>query len=442
VRLVFIPFDPRQEPGRFSLQWPADSKWVPWAIATTPDASTVVVIAQETDSGSSITARFGRIRALIYHPGGFKTAPAAWPIAKAFELKAPTDTAWSRRFAVLDPSGRTLLYWNSDTSVMRYDTADGKPLGILELGEISAHSRDGSRVAAVSPLGRLRVYDLSSGDTLLDVAGKPASGLCFSADGSRVVAAQDENLNTYDIASARQISSVRSSLIPLAYPSRGNRFLAFQPDTSGAGGSVVLADTADAHVGTVLNRAGGGFTPAFFSDSGDQIAVVRDRNYAEVVRSVRPEEFSSVLNTGLPEITMMETLTPTNIVTTPPASLPGGGSTEANIFRASDVPALLSHLGDTVTVEGHVQSVSIIRTGNAANIYFAQLGDRAIMVWVWVPFATYPKLTTVFGQNLGAVLNDHDIRATGRLTKYKDNLEVTLDDPSKLLLLTPAAKSN
>jgi hypothetical protein len=59
-----------------------------------------------------------------------------------------------------------------------------------------------------------------------------------------------------------------------------------------------------------------------------------------------------------------------------------------------------------------------------------------------VPFATYPKLTTVFGQNLGAVLNDHDIRATGRLTKYKDNLEVTLDDPSKLLLLTPAAKSN
>ena len=42
-------------------------------------------------------------------------------------------------------------------------------------------------------------------------------------------------------------------LVPLAYPTRGNRFLAFQPDDTGAGGSVVLADMGDASVAAVLN---------------------------------------------------------------------------------------------------------------------------------------------------------------------------------------------
>jgi len=62
VRLFFNPFDPRQKSKRFSLQWPADSKWLPWAIAATPDASTVAVIAQETDSDDTVTARYGRKR--------------------------------------------------------------------------------------------------------------------------------------------------------------------------------------------------------------------------------------------------------------------------------------------------------------------------------------------------------------------------------------------
>jgi WD40 repeat protein len=431
VHLTLLPFDPRQPPARFSLQWADDSKWLPWAIAATPDASTVAIIAQETDSNSMITARYGRIRALIYHAGGFKTAPSAWPVARAFELSAPTDTAWSRRFVVLSPDGRTLLYWNSDTTAMRYDTADGKPLVPIELGRVCARSRDGRRVAAVSPAGRLRGYDLSSGVTLLDVAGKPASGLCFSADGSCVVAAQAEMLNTYDVASGHLLSSVRSSLIPLAYPSRGNRFLGFQPDASGTGGSVVLADTTDARVGAVLNRAGDVFTPAFFSDSGDQLALVRDRWYAEVVRSLRPDELSAVLNAGLPAKAKTQSLTPTNIVTTTPMA--------TSILRAQDIPALLTHLGDQVTVEGRVREVSLIRAGDAALITFAGSGERQVLVWV--PYATYPKLRAALGQDLGVALNGREIRASGRLSKYKESLEVTLEDPSKLLLLTPGTEA-
>jgi WD40 repeat protein len=431
MRLFFIPFDPRQAPARFSLQWPADSKWLPWAVAATPDAATVAVIAQETDSDSTITARYGRVRALIYHPGGIKAAPTAWPIGNAFEIDAPTGNGWTARFAALDLNARALVYWSSNTTVTRYDPANGAPLGSLDLGLVSARSRDGSRVAAVSSAGRLRVYEVSSGNTLLDLSGKAASAVCFSADGSLLVAAQTNMLTSYDIASGQPHSSVRSSLIPLAYPSRGNRFLAFQPDTSGAGGSIVLADTTDARVAAVLNRAGNTFTPAFFSDSGDQLALVRDRWYAEVVRSLHPDELSAVLNTGLRETSEIQSLAPTNIVTT--------GPVPATILRAEDVAALQSHLGDKITIQGRVRDVALIPTRNAANIHFITPDTRAALVWV--PWGTYPKLVAVLGQDLGAALNDRTIRATGRLAKYKESLEVTLEDPSQLLILPASAPS-
>ena len=158
VRLKLTPFDFRLQPMIFSLQWPSDSVWLPWAVATTPDVSTVAVIAQETDSSDNVTSRFGRIRALIYHPGNLQRAPSAWPIQNSFEVDGTTGL-WAARFAALDPSGRVLLYWSSVTSVMRYDTREGKLLGPIELGLVSARSRDGNSVAAISPAGRLRVYD-------------------------------------------------------------------------------------------------------------------------------------------------------------------------------------------------------------------------------------------------------------------------------------------
>ncbi len=199
--------------------------------------------------------------------------------------------------------------------------ADGRPLGSLELGLVSAHSRDGRRVGTVSPAGRIRVYDVSTGDTILDQQGKPASGLCLSPDGSRLVASQDGRINIYDESSGQVLSSLSSPLVPLAYPSQGNRFLAFQPDETGDrrlrrfGGYGEMRSVA-----AVLNRAGTSFTPAFFSDSGDQIAVVGDRWTPKIIRSLRPDELPAVLNTGLPETTEIPALEPANIVTTAPAA--------------------------------------------------------------------------------------------------------------------------
>jgi Protein kinase domain len=434
--LVFLPFNPREKPARFSLQWPADSKWLPWAIATTPDASTVAVIAVETDSDDTINARHKRVRALIYHPGSLADAPAAWPIRNAFEVDAPTFTGFTPRFLAMDPDARALLYWDSSTTVTRYDPSDGKTLGTLELAVVSARSRDGRRVAAVSPSGRIRVYDVSTGDTVLDEQSKPASGLCLSADGSSLVASQDGRINVYDVSSGHVLSSLPSPLVPLAYPSRGNRLLAFQPDETGQGGSVVLADTSDASIAAVLDRAGTSFTPAFFSDSGDQIAIVHNRWSAEVIRSLRPDELPAVLNTGLPENARIQPLKPADIVTTAPAA---AAPESAGILSADDIPALQAHLGDLVTVQGQVRNCRLVQTGSAVNIYFE--GAESPAVQVWVPWDPFPKFETIFGKNLDAVLDGHTIRATGHLSLYGGTIELTLDDPSKFQLVEPVTQT-
>jgi hypothetical protein len=412
--LNFVPFNPQQKPASFKLQWPGDSYWLPWAMAATPDASTVVIIAQEADSDIPAKAHFGRVRVLVYHPGGLTGAPSAWPIQNAFQLDAPNCFISMPRFVAIDPDARVLLYWDSTTTVTRYDLRNDKPLGQIELGLVSACSRDGRRVAAVSPAGRIRVYDLSTGDTILDQQSKPASGICFSADGSRLAASQGGMLDVYDVSSGRVLSSLPSPLVPLAYPSRGNCFIAFQPDEAGAGGADVLADTADAHVVAVLVPSADNFTPAFFSDSGDQIAFVANRNNAMVIRSLRPEDLPAVLNAGIPDIASIQSLEPANIAAAASAQAAPG---PVAVLSAQDISALQSHMGDLVTIQGRVRNVKLVTSGSAANIYFTGTGTPPVQVWVpWDPF---PKFEAVIGTNLSAVLEDRTIKATGRLSIYR-----------------------
>ena len=445
VRLKLTPFDFRLQPMIFSLQWPSDSVWLPWAVATTPDVSTVAVIAQETDSSDNVTSRFGRIRALIYHPGNLQRAPSAWPIQNSFEVDGTTGL-WAARFAALDPSGRVLLYWSSVTSVMRYDTREGKLLGPIELGLVSARSRDGNSVAAISPAGRLRVYDLATGCALLDLPGKSASALCFSTDGSRLVASETNQLVIYDVASSRVVSSLASPLWPLAYPSKGDHFLGLEPDASKTGGSVVLADTEDGHTLAVLNRAGRTFTPAFFSDSGDQLALVQNRGTARVVRSLRPEELTAALNTPYPGMDDPLPLMPTNLVTTSPLSISATMGAQFSALNAEDVPALKARLGDEVTLEGRVRSVTLVFARNAANIELEGPDDAGVLVWVsWI---LYPKLTARLGEDLSAVLTGRTIRVTGRLGMYagrspelKNRVQLSLDDPAKFVILPSDGKT-
>jgi len=218
----------------------------------------------------------------------------------------------------------------------------------------------------------------------------------------------------------------------LAYPSRGNCFIAYQPDEAGVGGADVLADTTDAHVVAVLVPSADNFTPAFFSDSGDQIAFVANRGTASVIRSLRPEDLPAVLNAGLPDITSIQPLEPANLAAATP---PQAALSPVAVLSAGDIPALQSHMGDLVTIQGRVRNVRMITSGSAANIYFT--GADTPPVQVWVPWDSFPKFQAIFGKDLSSVLVKRAIKATGRLSIYRGSIEVTLDDPANFAIVSP-----
>ena len=137
----------------------------------------------------------------------------------------------------------------------------------------------------------------------------------------------------------------------------------------------------------------------------------------------------------------------TNAAPVVPSRLTSAASSDSSALHAEDIPVLLSHLGNEVTVEGHVQNVTFTAAGNAMNVEFAGPNDHALLVWV--PQSPYLKLVAVLGPNPDQALKDRTIRVTGLLAYYggkraawKERLQLTLGDPSKLLLVAPAASSN
>jgi hypothetical protein len=126
--------------------------------------------------------------------------------------------------------------------------------------------------------------------------------------------------------------------------------------------------------------------------------------------------------------------------------LASADSPDPNALHAEDIPVLVSHLGHEVIVEGRVRGVTLTAAGKAMDIEFDGPSDRALLIWV--PQGTYPKLMAVLGQNPGRTLKDQIIRVTGQLAHYggfraawKERLQITLEDPSKLLLVAPAAQA-
>jgi len=255
-----------------------------------------------------------------------------WPLEQTFGVDAGAGVS-AQRFVALAPDGAVLLYWNATAEVARYETSTGRPMPLLELGFPACRCSQSRYVAGITSANHLRVYDLSSGTTLLDLPDKRASALCFSGDGTQIMLAHANAITTYEIATGKQKRSMATPLWPLAYAKHGNRFVAFQPEGLAGGGATVLADAVDGRVTAVLNHLGSISTPthAFFSDSSDQLAIVRP-TYAEVVRSVRPEELQSLLNSGSAEIANVEALPPIAAPVAKPAPLIEKFSYEGGYF--------------------------------------------------------------------------------------------------------------
>jgi DNA/RNA endonuclease YhcR with UshA esterase domain len=129
-------------------------------------------------------------------------------------------------------------------------------------------------------------------------------------------------------------------------------------------------------------------------------------------------------------------LPPANIATTTPATI---SPASTGVLAAENIQALQSHIGDLVTVQGNVRNVRLVTAGSAANVFFDGTGATPAMVWV--PWGTFPKLQAVLGKDLAAALDGRVIKAAGRLSIYKGSIELTLDDPSRLIVVPSAVQA-
>jgi hypothetical protein len=448
VQLRLVPFDARRSPVDFTLQWLEDGIWLPWAVAATRDGSTIAVIAQETDRSNVTGSNYGRVRALIYHPRSLREA-GAWKLDQAIELNAPPATPGRTRFAVMDPDARALVYWTTDsTSVGRYDLRDGHLLGEMEFGSVAARSSDGARAATVINEGRrLRVYEVATGHRVLDLPVELTSALCFTADGSGVVAKEDASLVTRAIDSGKIVSSLPTELLPLAALPSANRLLAYQRDERGGGGSTVLADSSTGQVVYVLSRAGQRFTPAYFSESGRELAIVTDRWSAQVMRSLRPEELAGALDARFPQQDVVAALPPARVVTTAPlraqlaTTRPSRDAIDPLTLSPKSAP-----LGEIATIQGGVGVVTSTQAHNAMNIEF--VGGDAHSVLVWFPPNVYAPLARALSRNPASILEGRTILIRGRVERYggfrpewKDRLQVTVTDPHQFWIVTDEGAS-
>ena len=212
----------------------------------------------------------------------------------------------------------------------------------------------------------------------------------------------------------------------LAYPSRGNCFIAFQPDETGAGGAGVLADMTDAHVVAVLVPSADNFTSGFFSDSGDKVAYVANRNDVRMIRSLRAGRSSGCAECGHPG--HHEHPAPGTCQYCRHNSRPGRYGPVA-VLSAQDLPGLQSHMGDLVTVQGlrpqceaghfrQRRQYLFHRRWNAARPGLGAVGP-------------FPQIPARFGKDLNTALENRTIKATGYLSIYRGSIELTLDDPGQ-----------
>lgn len=216
------------------------------------DAATGVELA-------SIDAHVAPVRACCFSPDGTRLATAAtdgtlklWDAAAGTELAAfaaHTEKAKGVEQLAFSPDGSRLVS-SSDGSVTKlWDTATGRALIVLE-GRRAVFSPDGTRIVTVcrggtggERHGQLHVWEAAKGTKLATFPGIGSDILAcdFAPDGSRVAAATDDGiLRLLDPASGAELAQLLGHwtlLFACRFSPDGSRLV-----TGGYDGSVVLWD--------------------------------------------------------------------------------------------------------------------------------------------------------------------------------------------------------
>jgi hypothetical protein len=451
VSLHLEPFDAAKPIRTFALQWAhgtgSTPDLLPWAVCATPDGSTVVVIAQESENfNNTVTGVFGDAHALVYrNAGGVEAAPPTWQLERELDLHVAPTRTWTHRVAAIDPTGKVLVY-ATNGGAWRFSLADGKEMGTLPVAGFTHLSDDGTLAAGIDPAGGdLNVFDILTGQRVMAVAGQEAvSAVCLSADDQRVLVGDGEAIRTYAVSDARVLSTIHSSLRPLAVPTgEPSRFVALQPDDGKSNsGNLVLADTSG-RVVTVLARTGTGGCQAWFSPDGRAVAVMLQRWHANVFRSLSPDQLSAALNpqTASDGTTALPAAAPVVQLAPPPAETVTKTAASTAPLDAANLEELAARLGTVVVVRGTIQAVTWTAAHNSVNLEFTAPDDKRRLI-AWIP----PQALGAFKAALKGVrlddLQGRQVEMTGGLLRYagrradwRQRLQVVLTKPAQLQVL-------
>jgi WD40 repeat protein len=128
---------------------------------------------------------------------------------EVFEALIPRSVAFS-------PDGQRIAWAGQDKTVKVYDLATGQI--VLDLAghhrkvNTVAFSPDGQRLASAGDDWVVRVWDLATGQTVLKLRGhnRPVYNVVFSSDGQRLASASyDGTVNVWDPTTGQRISSMR-----------------------------------------------------------------------------------------------------------------------------------------------------------------------------------------------------------------------------------------
>ncbi len=320
--LTLTPFDGAAT-RTYRLEWPtpAGMEVLPWGIWSPPDGSFVAVLRQEAEAGDYAGTVGGKYfgRAItFYDTAGWPEDGAVLKIKKKVELPnlsgRPTR---DNRFIAVTPDGQVALHVSGNTAMARYRVADGKLLSQQPLGQWAEVSQDGRLLASGGLSNKpVKVWDIASGEVVFTT---PDEGItrkgCFSQDAKQLcVSWSDNELVWYDLPSQKRVRSIRSKLLPCAVPASGDRFVAFMPDTTTTG-DTVLASSIDGEVTAMLTRGAYITNAAWYAPSGTRVALVKYRDLAELICSLTVSEAQAALRS-------VDASPATVIATTEPATRP------------------------------------------------------------------------------------------------------------------------
>ena len=153
--------------------------------------------------------------------------------------------------------------------------------------------------------------------------------------------------------------------------------------------------------------------------------------------SLRVSLLTAVLLAGVPAFVHAD-----DAPTTMPATEP---TTQGAAIAASETDTIKGKMGETVTLEGEVESASWSKSGAVMNVMFKDAGDDGVMITIFK--SSREKLDAAFDGDAAAKLAGAKVQVTGKVESYggkkeswKGRPQIVVNAPEQIKITEAAAK--